>query len=97
MSLQITIPENYLGDIMGDMNKRRGRIYGMDMVDGCQVVNAEAPMSELSKYATDLRSMTQGKGRFAFSFLRYDEVPFSETDRIIKERAKEKEEAAASK
>lgn len=58
--LKITVPESFMGDILGDMNKRRGRILGMEMVDGKQVINAECPLAEVLKYATDLRSMTQG-------------------------------------
>ncbi|MBE7076051.1 MAG: elongation factor G [Clostridiales bacterium] len=71
-SYTITVPDNYTGDILGDMNKRRGKIYGMEMVDGMQVISAEAPASEMLKYATDLRSMTQGRGKFETEFLRYD-------------------------
>lgn len=83
MSVKVTIPESYLGDIMSDMNKRRGRIFGMDLVDGKQVVNGEAPMAELAKYATDLRSMTQGRGKFTMEFARYEEVPSMIADKVI--------------
>lgn len=89
MRLKIRIPETYLGDIMGDMNKRRGRILGIDMAEGMQIVNAEAPQSELTKYATDLRSMTQGRGRFVAEPERYEEVPAAESDKIVKARAAE--------
>ena len=89
MKLKIGIPEAYLGDIMGDMNKRRGRILGIDLVDNMQVVNAEAPQSELQKYATDLRSMTQGRGKFAMELARYEEVPAPEAEKIVKARAAE--------
>ena len=89
MKLKIGIPEAYLGDIMGDMNKRRGRILGIDLVDGMQVVNAEAPQAELQKYATDLRSMTQGRGKFAMELARYEEVPPAESEKIVKARAAE--------
>lgn len=74
-SYKITVPESYLGDIMGDMNRRRGRILGMNLEDGKQTINAEAPLSEMFKYATDLRSMTQGRGSFVCKFERYEEVP----------------------
>ncbi len=83
MTVKVTIPESYLGDIMSDMNKRRGRVFGMDLVDGKQVVNGEAPMAELAKYATDLRSMTQGRGKFTMEFARYEEVPSMIADKII--------------
>ena len=79
----ITVPDTYTGDILGDMNKRRGRILGMEVVDGLQVISAEAPLSEMLKYATDLRSMTQGRGKFESEFLGYEEVPFSSVDKII--------------
>ncbi len=74
-SLQITVPEQYVGDIMGDLNKRRGRIIGMDTVEGLQVVTAEAPEGELLTYATSLRSMTQGRGKFTQTFARYEQAP----------------------
>lgn len=85
MRLEVTVPDSYMGDIMGDMNKRRGRILGTDQVEGKAIVQAEAPQSELSKYATDLRSMTQGRGRFTAEFVRYEEVPPMAQDKIIKE------------
>ncbi len=89
MHLEVTVPDSFMGDIMGDMNKRRGRILGTDQVEGKAIVSAEAPQSELSKYATDLRSMTQGRGRFVSEFVRYEEVPPMAQDKIIKE-AKER-------
>jgi len=85
---KITVPENYTGEILGDMNKRRGRILGMEAVSSYQVISAEAPLAEMLKYATDLRSMTQGRGKFAGSFLRYEEVPFSAREKIIAESKK---------
>ena len=69
------VPDEYMGDIIGDMNKRRGRIMGMDQVDGLQCVTAEVPQGEMFKYATDLRSMTQARGSFTMRFERYEEVP----------------------
>ena len=89
MKLKIAIPENFLGDIMGDMNKRRGRILGIDMLEGMQIVNAEAPQAEIQRYATDLRSMTQGRGKFTAELARYEEVPAGEADKIVKARAAE--------
>ncbi len=91
MRLKIAIPENFLGDIMGDMNKRRGRILGIDMMEGLQIVNAEAPQAEIQKYATDLRSMTQGRGKFMAELARYEEVPAPEAEKIIKARAAEQQ------
>lgn len=91
MRLKIAIPENFLGDIMGDMNKRRGRILGIDMLENMQLVNAEAPQAEIQKYATDLRSMTQGRGKFMAELARYEEVPAPEAEKIIKMRAAEQQ------
>ena len=85
MKMDITVPDGYLGDIMGDMNKRRGRILGTDTVDGNAVVTAEAPQAEILKYATDLRSMTQGRGSYVTEFVRYEEVPSNLQDKIIAE------------
>ena len=82
-SYHITVPESYLGDIMGDMNRRRGRILGMTLSDGRQIISAEAPLTEMFKYATDLRSMTQGRGSFVCKFERYEEVPANLVPAII--------------
>jgi len=86
MHLEIVIPDDYMGDIMGDMNKRRGRILGMEPDEkGFQKVIAEAPQSELFTYATDLTSMTQARGFFSMSFARYDEVPMQQAMKIIED------------
>ena len=90
--LRITVPDNYLGDVMGDMNKRRGRIMGTEMVNGKQLVTAEAPLSEILKYATDLRSMTQGRGKYEMSYARYEEVPPASVAKIVEEAKKLHEE-----
>lgn len=84
-NVKVIVPESYMGDILGDMNKRRGRILGMDLIDNKQVINAEVPLAEMSKYATDLRSMTQGRGRFESEFSHYEEVPFAAQEKIIKD------------
>lgn len=75
--LRIAVPEQFVGDVMGDLNKRRGRILGMDTQDDMQIVTAEAPKGELLTYATALRSMTQGRGRFSETFARYEQAPES--------------------
>ncbi len=85
---KIIVPDNYTGEILGDMNKRRGRILGMETDNGLQEISAEAPLVEMLKYATDLRSMTQGRGKFTQEFLRYEEVPFSAQEKIIAEANK---------
>ncbi len=84
-SMKIVVPEQYVGDIMGDLNKRRGRIIGMDTVDGLQVITAEAPEGEILTYATSLRSMTQGRGRFSQEFARYEQAPDSVLQSITKQ------------
>lgn len=87
-SLKITVPEEYMGDVMGDLNKKRGRIMGMEpAVGGLQVITAEAPLSELEKYATELRSMTQARGAFEMSFARYEEAPASVSEKVIADAA----------
>lgn len=89
--VEVDVPDQYMGDIIGDMNKRRGRIMGMDKVGELQRVTAEAPLSEMFKYATDLRSMTQARGSFTMQFERYEEVPAADAKKII-EAAKQEEE-----
>ena len=90
MSIKVVIPDSYLGDVMGDMNKRRGRILGMEQDgEGNQVVSAEAPYAEMTQYAIDLRSMTQGRGKFNMEFVRYEDVPQMIADKIIEERKDE--------
>ena len=81
--VEVLVPDEYMGDIIGDMNKRRGRIMGMDQVDGQQCVTAEVPQGEMYKYATDLRSMTQARGSFTMNFERYEEVPAADAKKII--------------
>ena len=88
--LKVYVPENYVGDVMGDLNKRRGRVMGIEPADdGTQVVLAEAPFSEMTDYVISLRAATQGRGRFDFDFIRYDEVPASITEKIIAESKKD--------
>lgn len=86
MKLIITIPEEYMGDVMGDINKRRGKILGMEPDNkGKQIIYAEAPQSETFKYAIDLRSMTQGRGYFEMELEKYNEVPQQLASKIIEE------------
>lgn len=90
MELKITIPEDYVGDIMGDINKKRGRVLGMEGAENKkQLIIAEAPMSETFKYINDLKSMTQGRGKFEMSFVRYEEVPYDLSKKIIENANKE--------
>jgi elongation factor G len=83
MKMQITTPDEFMGDIMGDLNSRRGRVLGMDSAGKYQVINAEVPMVEVLTYAPDLRSMTGGRGIFSVEFLRYDEVPAQMAEKVI--------------
>ena len=92
MHVEVLVPDEYMGDVMGDMNKRRGRIMGMNQVDGLQQVVAEAPLAEMFKYATDLRSMTQARGSFSMKFERYEEVPGDVAKKIIESAQKDEDE-----
>lgn len=84
--LKVTVPDSYMGDIIGDLNKRRGRVMGMDPTgDGNQVISAEVPMGEMGSYAIDLRAMTQSRGSFTFKFIRYEDCPPAAQERVIAE------------
>lgn len=89
MSLEVVIPDENMGDIIGDINKKRGRVIGMEPYMEMQKVIAEVPMAEFFKYSTDLRSMTQARGSFDMSFLRYEEVQESYANKLIEELKKE--------
>ncbi|MDD6814884.1 MAG: elongation factor G [Firmicutes bacterium] len=92
MRMEIYIPDNYMGDVMGDMNKRRGKILGMEpTADGGQKLLAEAPQAELFSYAIDLRAMTQGRGSFVMTFDKYEEVPNNLAQKIIEAHKAEEE------
>ena len=91
-ALAVTVPENYVGDVMGDLSKRRGRPMGMNPdADGNTVIEAEVPMAEMSSYAIDLRAMTQARGSFTMEFVRYEEVPKVNQQKIIDEAKKDDE------
>lgn len=93
--LEITVPEEFMGDVMGDLSSRRGRISGMDTSGHFQVIHAEAPLAEIDRYATSLRSMTQGKGFHAQRFDRYEDVPGDIMAKIIENSQKDKGKEAA--
>ena len=88
MKVEITVPEEYMGDVIGDVNSRRGRMEGMEAIDGMQEIRAFIPLSEMFGYATDLRSKTQGRGTYSMVFSHYDEVPKSVLETIVASRAK---------
>ena len=91
-SLSVYVPDSYTGDIMGDLNKRRGRVLGMNPSDfGRTEIVADIPLAQLYGYSTDLRSMTGGRGDFAYSFSRYEQAPSDVQDKVIAENAKENE------
>ena len=92
--LKVTVPEDMVGDVMGDLNKRRGRVLGMEPVpgkSGVTEVQAEVPQGEMGNYSIDLRAMTQGYGKYTYNFVRYEDVPQQIADKIIAERANREE------
>ncbi len=91
MKVQIITPEDYFGDLMGNISGRRGTIVGTDDRNGAKIIDAEVPLSEMFGYATDLRSRTQGRGQFTMQFDHYSEVPKSVSEKIITTRAKKAE------
>jgi len=90
--IEITVPEEYMGDVMGDISSRRGKILGMDTDSSNQVIRALVPLKELFRYSTTLRSMTQGRGIHRQKFDHYEEMPREITDKIIAEHQKQKVE-----
>ncbi len=93
--LEITVPEEFMGDVMGDLSSRRGRISGMDADGHFQIIHAEAPLAEIDRYATLLRSMTQGKGFHAQRFDRYEEVPGDIMAKVVENSQKNRGKEAA--
>ncbi len=93
MDVEIKVPEEYMGDVMGDISSKRGKIQGMEADGHFQVIKAKVPQAELYKYSTTLRSMTQGRGIFKQSFSHYEELPGELAQKVIEQSKKEKEEA----
>jgi elongation factor G len=91
MKVEITVPEEYMGDVIGDVNSRRGRMEGMESDDGMQEIRAYIPLSEMFGYATDLRSKTQGRGTYSMEPSHYEEVPKSVLESIVSSRAKKED------
>ena len=83
VKVEVTVPEEYMGDVIGDLNSRRGRIDGMEARNGAQVINGFVPLSEMFGYSTDLRSKTQGRGNYSMEVAYYDEVPKNIADKIV--------------
>ncbi len=91
MKVVVVVPDEYMGDVIGDLNSRRGMILGMDAVTGAQQINSEVPLSSMFGYATDMRSRTQGRGQYVMEPAHYAEVPKSVSEEIISKRAKKSE------
>jgi len=87
MKVEVIVPEEYMGDVMGDINSRRGRIEGMNPRNGVQVINSMVPLSEMFGYATTLRSRTQGRGVYSMEFDHYEEVPKSIQEQVVGKKA----------
>jgi elongation factor G len=95
MAIEVRVPEEYMGDVNRDLNTRRGRVLGMDSSDGTQIVQAHVPQSELFSYATELRSMTRGRGTFTSELDHYEEVPQHLADKVIADHRKDAEATGA--
>ena len=92
MSVEVKVSEEYMGDVMGDLSGRRGKIQGMDPQGKFNVIRAQVPLAELYRYSTHLRSMTQGRGTHKREFSHYEEAPHDVAQKIIEEAKKEKEQ-----
>jgi elongation factor G len=88
MKVEVTMPEEYMGDVIGDINSRRGRIEGMEDIPSGKMVKAFVPLAEMFGYSTDLRSKTQGRGNYSMFFEKYEQVPKSVQDKVVAARAK---------
>ena len=85
MKVEVSTPEEYMGDVIGDINSRRGRIEGMDDIGGGKMVRGYVPLAEMFGYATDLRSKTQGRGNYSMFFDHYDPVPKNIQEKVLRE------------
>ena len=91
MKVTVTVPEDYMGDVIGDINARRGQIQGTESRSGTQQIDALVPLSNMFGYATDLRSKTQGRGQYSMEPSHYSEIPKSVADKIIASRVKKED------
>ena len=85
MKVEVVTPEEYMGDVMGDLNRRRGLVQGMDEAPAGKIIRAEIPLAEMFGYATDLRSATQGRATYSMEFDKYAEAPSVVADAVIKQ------------
>ncbi len=92
MNVEIEVPDTYMGDIIGDLNSKRGRVQGMEPAGRKQMIKAQVPLGEMARYTIDLKSMTQGRGKFRMDFSHYEEVPAQNAEKIIEKARQEKEE-----
>ncbi|MDP2916723.1 MAG: elongation factor G, partial [Dehalococcoidia bacterium] len=97
VKLKVTVPDNHTGDIISDLNNKRGRVLGISPEDGKNVIEAQVPQAEVLRYAIDLKSMTQGRGRYTYEFSHYEEVPSFVAPKVIAERQAQKEQQKAEK
>lgn len=93
MNVEVEVPEVYMGDIIGDLNSKRGRVLGMEPYGKNQLIKAQVPLAEMARYTIDLKSITQGRGKFKMEFAQYEEVPAQNADKIIEKAKQEREEA----
>ena len=92
MNVEILVPDAFMGDIIGDINTKRGRVLGMEPAGNKQMIKAQVPLAEMARYTIDLKSITQGRGKFKMEFSHYEEVPAQNAEKIIEQARKEKEE-----
>jgi elongation factor G len=85
-AVEVVTPEEFMGDVIGDLNRRRGQVSGMEQRGNAQVVSAHVPLAEMFGYATDLRSNTQGRANYTMQFERYDEVPPNIAEKVVGEK-----------
>jgi elongation factor G len=88
-AVEVVMPEEFMGDVIGDLNRRRGRVNGMEQRGNAQVVSAHVPLSEMFGYATDVRSMTQGRATYTMQFDSYEEVPPNIAEKVVESRTGE--------
>jgi elongation factor G len=92
-NVRVIVPEEYMGDIIGDLNSKRGRVGGMDSAGTMRVVTAEVPLAEMQHYTIDLRSITGGRGTFSMEYSHYEQVPPQETQKIVADAASAEEDS----
>jgi elongation factor G len=93
MDVKITVPEEYMGDIMSDLNTRRGRVQGMEQAKGKGIVTAQVPLAEMQRYSIDLRSMTQGRGFYGMALSHYEAIPAHIAEPIIIQAKRDRTES----